>query len=331
MDFDFKPDIYYSKEYIELYTDKLSSHFEFKYTNGKNIFYTSSVKRKIIGYKKIEEYYDLETQYGFAGLYCNNENMKFLSEALENYKIYCVKNKIIAEFIRFNPYNTFPLKFSNQLDFISKNRKTVTVPLNTENYNEIYENYSSSLKRNLKKSWKEDLKYQILEKNDETINIFKNLYDKTMDRNNAENFYYFSFEYFKNLFLQNHTLVRGVNYRGKVINIILLLESEYHIYYHLGATDPNYYKLNTNPFIFDSIIKEFLTKKQGFFLGGGFSSNENDTLLRFKKKFSSLLHDYYLGGLIFDKEKYIYLNSNWNKQHGQDNNYFLKYRTKNEN
>lgn len=319
--------LYNEKDYISLYTTNESSIFNFTYKEGSSFFKNTSIKKKIthIGSTVLKkDYYDLETAYAYGGFYTNSDDPTFMERAFSKYKKRMKEENIIAEFLRFHPFNPFPKKYYKNFDFFNYDRDTVIIDL-TKNYNYVTENYSYSLKRNIKKAKNNFLRYEQLIKNNENIKLFYNLYYQTMYKNNANKFYFFSLEYFKKLFQLPTISLHGVYYKSKIINMIILIEDKMVLHYHLGATNPDYYSLNTNPFLFDEIIKNNIDKFNYFYLGGGRSSSDKDSLYKFKKKFSSQTMPFYIAGNIYNNDIFTEYNNIW-KQQNNDINYFLKYR-----
>lgn len=321
-------DIYYSKEYISLYLKENEEIFEFEYKEDNLFFYNIAIKRPItkIGNVDIAEgYFDLETAYGYGGFYVNNENEEFLKIALEKYQQYCLENNIIAEFIRFHPWNTFPQKQKEFLQMNVYDRDIVYIDLSIE-YEHIKKQYSPSLQRNINKAKKLGLEYKYEDINFKSISEFQRLYNITMQKNNASDFYFFDKRYFENLFELRGVELHTVVYNGEVINMVVVFKNDGKLYYHLGATNPDYYSLNTNPFIFDCIIKNNCNKAKYLYLGGGTTSNKDDSLLKFKQKFSSLTKQFYISGKIYNNEFYSKYKKVWEQQSKEEIKYFLKYR-----
>ena len=204
-------------------------------------------------------------------------------------------------------------------------RDIVYVDLQTD-YEEIKKQYSSSLKRNIKKAKRFGLKYKIQNINSKSIEKFINLYNMTMQKNGAIDFYYFKKEYFENLFKLKDIELHSVIYNNKIINMIITFKNNNILYYHLGGTNSNYYSLNPNPFIFDCIIQNNYKKVKYLYLGGGTTSNKDDSLLQFKQKFSKLTKPFYISGKIYNKKLYNKYISLWEEQSNKDVKYFLKYR-----
>jgi hypothetical protein len=326
---DLKRDIYYTKKYANTYLEKNGKVIEFEYNKQDKYFKNISIKTaitKIADVKINDGYFDSQTPYGYGGYLTNSDDPVFIKTALKKYREFCIKNKIIAEFLRFHPFNGFPSRFGRYLDFCADDRKVVYVDIE-KSYEEIWNAYLPSLKRNIKKANKTELKLVRLH----TINWdeFLKSYYKTMLRHNAQRFYFFKKNYFKKL-----EKLKGFNlycsqYKNKHLNFIAVLESYPFVYYHLGATNPAYYHLNPNPFAFDELIKLYQRKGfQVFYLGGGTSRNENDSLYKFKNKFSPLNKSFYIGGNIFLPEFYEKYLELWSAKNKNDNvpAYFLKYR-----
>jgi lipid II:glycine glycyltransferase (peptidoglycan interpeptide bridge formation enzyme) len=321
-------DVYYSNDYISLYLKKSDRVFQFEYQDDRNIFINKSIKRAInkIGHIDINEgFYDLETAYGYGGFYTNTQDQKFIQKAMYAYQEKCRNEKIIAEFIRFHPYNTFPELFSRFLDFLHNDRDTVFIETN-QDYKSIKMGYSASLKRNINKAVKNNLTYVSLPLTDINMKKFVEMYNKTMYKNNADQFYFFDNNYFKLLSGLRNVELHAVMLEDKFLSMAIIFNTGYHLYYHLGATEPEFYNLNPSPFLFDSIIQYCNDDIISFYLGGGSSPKKEDSLLKFKNKFSSSTTPFYISGVIYNKSKYEEYNNIWYHQSKQNINYFLKYR-----
>lgn len=321
-------DIYFLDEYISLYLKKGEEIFKFKYEDKGNFFINKSVKRPIIKIGTInmdDGFYDLETAYGYGGFYTNSDDDKFHLEAIKAYDYQCKKENIIAEFIRFNPFNHFPICNEEYFDLNLYDRDTVVIDLN-QDYEDVKKSYSSSLIRNINKANRNGLVLNRELINEKSIGIFFSLYTETMKKNNASDFYFFSKQYFKKLLGIAGVKLYSCAYKNKIISMVITFEGSDVVYYHLGATDSNYYDLNPNPFVFDSLVKQMVNKKRYFYLGGGTSSNEEDSLLKFKQKFSKLTKPFYISGKVFNQKIYDQYIDIWKSQSKKNVEYFLKYR-----
>jgi len=321
-------DVYYSIDYVSLYLKDNEEIFEFNYKEGDKILYNLSIKRPIIsvGEKVIDEgCFDLETAYGYGGFYTNTDDRVFIKNAMFEYAKKCADENIIAEFVRFHPFNDFLLQNYGFFDMNINDRDTVVVQL-FDRHEENRRNYSSSLRRNINKAVKNNLVYKKEHINSSSIECFMGLYFETMKRNNAESFYFFQVEYFEGLFKNDNVMLHSVSYNNKVISMVVTLHSNGIIYYHLGATDGFFYNLNPNAFIFDSIIANSKGDDRFLYLGGGATSSNEDSLLMFKKKFSKEIKPFFISGKVYNKEIYDKYVDAWEKQTKIDIRYFLKYR-----
>jgi len=323
-------DIYYQKSFNKLYIENDDELFQFNYRKNEYYFHNTAIKRKInkVGNEDIFDWnlYDLETPYGYGGFLSNTNNKEFLNEAFQNYKAYCNQQGIIAEFIRIHPFNKIPHYIDTDFNFYTLDRKVVVVDL-TLDKDKRWETYNSKTRNILRKCEKNGLKVAI----SDNLNLFKTLYKQTMIKNNANSFYFFGDNYFNKLFEMDNVLLFEAELDSEVIAMSFMIFGDDISHYHLSANTELGMKYNANYYLLEKMFQNArqLGKKY-FLLGGGRSNDENDSLFRFKKKFSNLLYDFYLGGIVFNTEKYKKLNDIWISQnHNNNQNFFLKYRLDN--
>jgi hypothetical protein len=319
-------DIYYQKEYISLYLKEGEEIFEFNYTEGDFLFTNLAIKRPIekIGEIILEEkYFDIETVYGYGGIYSNTDNNLFLQKALEYYKEYCHENQVIADFCRIHPFNSTHKHIKEYYNLHVLDRKTVSVDTTLSNP-ERWSNYSAKV-RNILRKCKREL---IVRKSDD-IDTFFHLYNKTMQKNNADDFYFFEKVYFEKLLSNQNVELYEVLLNDKVISASFIMYGKEICHYHLSANNYDYKKHNANYFILDSLFD--IAHERGiqyFYLGGGRTNQEDDSLLRFKKKFSEIQKDFYIAGIVHNQEIYDKYCKIWDNEKKEEVKYFLKYRLK---
>jgi len=317
-------DVYYRKDYVSLYLKNNDSLFKFKYEEEGKTLYNIAIKRPITAIGNIKtdgKFYDLETAYGYGGLYCNSDDNLFISKALQAYTSYCESENIIAEFMRIHPFNYSHQQFNSYFDLFIEDRKTVFV--NTKlNKAERWANYPSKIRTILRKCEKE-LNFR----KSDNINTFIDLYEATMAKNNADNFYYFDRNYFVNLLKIDGIELYEILYDEVVISASFFMFSKDLGHYHLSANHNDYRKLNANYFILDSIFEiAYERGVQVFHLGGGRTNSPEDSLLKFKSKFSVSTQAFFIAGKIFNQKKCDEYIDIWEKQSEKDIKYFLKYR-----
>ena len=321
-------DPYFQDAYLRCYLNANEEIFHFTHRKDNQHFECKAIKRPVPEISpSARGLFDLETVYGYGGYVCKNGDDAFVSEALARLEAYCREERIVAHFMRFHPLNDFPLHFGNQLDFKAENRVTVFVPIADREYSAIKQEYSSSLKRNINKAKRLGLEVRKLTKSAGERKTFQELYWRTMERKDADSLYFFSADYFEKLFNLDLCHCYATFLEDQVISMIITLEAEGRVYYHLGATDPDYYQYNPNPFIMNHRIQHLVAEGgQFYFLGGGNSLAADDPLFRFKKKFSPHQESFYIGGKIFMPDAYQELKNGARKKGGELPKMFLAYR-----
>lgn len=317
-------DVYYLKEYISLYLKEAEEIFEFRYEENNCIFYNIAIKRPIIkiGDKIIDDgFFDLESAYGYGGFYVNTSDKVFIKKAMENYKKECIKENIIAEFIRFHSFNSFPIEHKEFLDLNICDRDVVYIDLSIPK-EERWLSYSSTTRNILRKCEKE-----LIFQKCNNLDKFIELYVQTMNKNKATDFYYFSQKYYEQLLKITNVELYEIKKDDQVISSAFFMFGDQFVHYHLSANDYNMRQYNANYFILDQICEIAKSKnKKYFILGGGSTNSKEDTLLRFKQKFSSQTKSFYISGKVYNDEIYDKYKKIWEEQSTQDVKYFLKYR-----
>lgn len=325
MDIYFKPEWIYSCQEIE---DGTPVIYEFQNEYGKISY--NFFKRKIPILYNDEEYYDIISPYGYGGPlileYQEGCKDKLLKDFQEDFSKYCKENKIVSEFVRFHPIYNNGKDFLDFYD-VSSIRKTVGTDLTKED--PFQEEFSKSTRKLIRRLLKEGVEYQIIEDpNKDDIEDFFKIYYSTMDRNEASDFYYFTKDYFYkclelfgkdiiiiNVLIDNITVASAFYIRGDGI-----------IHAHLSGTLQEYIKYSPAYIIKYATI--LWGKDHGYRLvhyGGGTTNSPDDSLLKFKKKFTKdTLFDFSIGKKIWDKDVYDHL---VNQTNSQDSSFFPQYRS----
>ncbi|VAW63364.1 hypothetical protein MNBD_GAMMA11-1563 [hydrothermal vent metagenome] len=314
-------DIYFKDDYISLYLNNGNDAFCFEYTENSKKFISKSIKKPItkIGDVIIEDgFYDLETAYGYGGYCVNNDDKKFLNKALKEYEEACQREKIISEFIRFHPFNSFPVRNSKYLDFNMADRKIVVFDLKKN----ILSSYKSKLRSVIKKSLSS---VEIRESSN--IDKFVELYELTMKKNKANEFYYFERALYEKLIALEQVRLYEARYENKVIAMAFFMFGDDFVHYHLSANSSESYRYNANYALIHSLFGIAKQENKDYFiLGGGSTSESNDPLLKFKEKFSKETRNFYIAGKIYNRRIYQKYCSLWEEQADCNQKYFLKYR-----
>jgi serine/alanine adding enzyme len=302
-------DAYFEEEYVKLYETKKEEAVCFIYEQNHKLFLFPFLRRSFDFSGQI--YYDFETPYGYGGPITNVYDEAFLYNALKSLNDFCTNNNYIAGFIRFHPlFNNY--KSFNSIGTTIFDRHTIAIDL-TLNENEIWMNEIHTKNRNvIKKGFKSGLEF-IVDKEFEHLNEFKKIYESTMNKVNADSYFFFQNNYYSK-FKQGikNSFLGLVSFEGKIIAGALFFFSKDYGHYHLAGSDSNYLKENPNNFM---LYNAALTMKtlgiKKFHLGGGYNSQVENTLYQFKNKFSKSIYDFYIGKIIFNQSIYNQLCAEW--------------------
>ena len=316
--------LYYSQKWRELHEDidaGRSMLFTHKDQNGKIVY--PLVIRPIEMEIDNAKYYDIATPKGYSGptILHSAENKK--SNLLKAYKnsfaLFCKKNNIVCEFVRFNPWLKNHEYFNDDYESTYLGQ-VFGMDLSV---NDIFiDEITSRVRRNIRKAKKlgVELKYDFV---GTSLNEFHKMYQYTIEKNNITEYYQLSIDQFKKYFkeLMGRVFLLNAYFEGRVITSCLFTEDGEFIHYNYSASDPEFYYLQANSLIiYEACIKGKNDKKKLMDLGGA----NNDNLRKFKTGFSKkgTAFDCYIGKRIRDEVVYDKL---VNKL-GKHNNYFPEYR-----
>lgn len=250
-----------------------------------------------------DEYYDFSSPYGYGGWLIEGENTKQL---FSDYERWCLRNNIVSEFVRFHPMIGNHESCTGFYDVVQLG-EVVHIDLSSPEV--IWENFVSTCRTRVRKAVKNGLKIyngrypEIYEK-------FRAVYDATMQKNNAEKYYYFGDDFYKSVLddLPHNSQVFYAEKNGEVIAASIMLAANGRMNYHLSGALQEYSSLAaTNLIMYTAALWGCANGCKTLYLGGGVGSGE-DSLLRFKKTFyKGELNRFYIGKKIFIQEKYTKL------------------------
>lgn len=311
---DLSADIYYQRAYSSLY-EQGCRYFEYTYQEGEYYSKFTALKHRIsrvAGVEVQEELYDLETPYGYGGPLSNSDDPAFLQRAFNAYRSHCQQQHIVCEFIRFHPFNRLAEK-NTLFDMHFAERQVVLVDL--EQSSEERRQHYSKTTRNIVKNATKNLTVQ---NEGVPLSEFMSMYYDTMQKNTASDFFYFKEPYFEALMQLQGVSLLAVQKEQKYASIGFFICSNELAHYHLSANNQALAKDNGNYLLLDAAFE--YAKTQGcryMMLGGGRTSLPEDSLFKFKSKFSPLNKTFYIAGLDFLPEKRHQLNQLWLQQNQQ--------------
>lgn len=315
-------DVYFREAYYKLQEVNGAGEGQlFVYKEEENIAIYPFVLNEIKGYELDEQYYDIETAYGYGGPLINCIDSGFNKRFESSFIDYCKSTNIIAEFIRFHPLLKNEMIFKENINVIN-NRNTVYIDLN-KSIDDIWGNDIISKNRNVIRKAK---KFGLTVNFDNDMNTFKEIYMKTMDKVSAQGYYYFNEAYYKALNNVNNVCI-NVKFENKTVASGIFMMGDEIFHYHLSGSLREYLKYAPNNLMLWSAIQ--YAKDNGFskfHLGGGLSNSVQDNLYKFKKSFGKDVTDFYIGTRIHNSRIYDYLINIWEIKNTKKASLFLQYK-----
>jgi hypothetical protein len=291
--------------------------------DNKNAFIHSFSRNRINN----SDYFDIEPFLGYAGPIVITENNEFIKLAIESYSAFCRKEKIIAEIFRFNPILKNYIYFEKSSIIISPVKEIVVANCKSDRDLQLNE-FSKSRKRDIKTALR-SLNVEICH-SPFNYKEFYELYIDNLNRNNARKEWYFPESFFskisKNKFFYFFKVYDQNNHLHSVSIFIL---HSFCSYYFLAANNPPNLSGANDLLIFE--MCKFASEKgsDNLILGGGNTSQGDDPLLLYKKKFNSQNNFLYLGKLVHNNKVFESFCNNIITQRPElsASNFFLKYRS----
>lgn len=304
-------DIYFEEKYGKLYENMENGKVEiFEYNSELGSVRNMFIKRKIPTKVDNRAYYDLVTPYGYGGPIIidsidNASTNELVQEYNNSFREYCKLNNIVSEFIRFHPIVGNHNDFKDIYD-IKYMRKTLGT--NLKDFDDpVQSEFSKSCRKVIRRALREGITFTI-DENPDTIDEFTDIYYSTMDRNDANEYYYFDNDYFNHIindFKDNVILVKAI-YEEKTIASGLYFIFDKTIHIHLSGTLNEY--LYLSPAYILRYAVTLWGKENGYELihhGGGRNNSEEDSLFEFKKRFAKNTEfDFYVGKKVWNTEIY---------------------------
>ena len=319
-------DVYWLNGYVKAFHihgdgEPLLFYYDDGLTRGINVVMKRDVAKDIKFKGVIDEgqYFDFASPYGYGGWIIEGKQTKQLFSAYEDW---LVKNEIISEFVRFHPM----IKNNEQCQIfydVIKLGEVVHIDLSSPEI--IWQNIISKNRNVIRKAIKNDVKIyngrfpQIYE-------TFRRIYNGTMDKDNAEEYYYFKPEFYTSVLeeLPHNAQVFWAEKDGMIIAASIMLAANGRMNYHLSGSLREYSNLAaTNLLLYEAALWGYTNSYKTLYLGGGVGSGE-DSLFKFKRAFyKGDLNHFYIGKKILNQEKYILL---LNMRESIDTEFFPKYR-----
>lgn len=263
------------------------------------VFYLRPIEIK----EKESGYFDVISPYGYSGPLFKNDSECLKKEFWKKVDQWYQENKVISEFIRFS-LNDNHLNYTGTLVPSLKNVKGEIIE-----ETEQWSSFRPKVRNNYRRAEKNQLKCKVYYKNitEAALMNFYDIYTSTMERNEASEQYFYSFEFFSTYVKNNsQDCALAIVTKDKVpVSAELILISDKTLYSFLGGTLSNYFFARPNDFLKIEVMKWARSMKfDSYVLGGGRA--DNDGLYTYKKTFFPKDRDvnFYTGRKIVNKKVY---------------------------
>lgn len=311
-------DIYYTPEYYRLFEDWQGGKalcFVYRQDHHFALYPFLMNSLRSAGYELPEEYFDIQGAYGYNGVITNCNTLDFRGSFHAAFSQWCTEQNVIAEFTRFHPLLQNS-NFSSDFLKVDFDRHTVMLSLKAYDTMDTLRNdcYKKEVRKNLRWTGKQGFRL-VFDDSRKGWSSFAELYRASMVALNANPFYLFNDNFFRNLYASGS---------GQFTSLMLVYKDDvlaggfsflyYGGYAHnfLSAVSSEGREMHLSEMMQDAAIAwAFTSGFSTMHMGGGNSGNPEDSLLKFKAGFSPSRTTFFTGRKIHNPEIYAYVTDLW--------------------
>lgn len=300
-------DTYWLSGYVKAFEihgdgEPMLFYFQSESARGINVVMKRDIAKLPRFAGKIEKgsLFDFATVYGYGGWIIEGED----SALFDEYVTWCRENSVVSEFSRFHPMLQNQEAVKKLYDIIPLG---LTVFMDISSDETIWANFTSKNRNMVRKAQKSGVEIH-RSKDIEIYKTFREIYNGTMDKDNADDYYYFGEKFYESVCndLSDNVEVFYATYEDKIIAASIMIYANGRINYHLSGSIREYANLApTNLLLYEAARWGSQNGYKTLYMGGGVGSGE-DSLFKFKKAFyrKDDLPRFHIGKLVFDKSKY---------------------------
>lgn len=301
-------DVYYISGYVRgffLHGDgePLLFYYNDGKTKGINVVMKRDISRdrRFVGKLEENRFFDFSTPYGYGGWLIEGTDTNGL---FEEYEKWCFNNNIISEFVRFHPMLANHTVAEKHYETVQLG-KTVAMDISSPEI--IWSNITSKNRNVIRKAQKNGIRIYN-GRYPEIYRNFRDIYNQTMDKDSADEYYYFGEEFYDSILnnLSHNAQVFYAVFEGKIIAASIMLNENGRMNYHLSGSVREYSHLApTNLLLYEAALWGCANGCKTLYLGGGVGSCE-DSLFKFKKAFyrGDDLNSFWIGKKVFNTDEY---------------------------
>ncbi len=301
-------DVYYLSGYVKAFQingdgEPILFYYEDENNRGINVIMRRDISddERFSNIIAQNQYFDFVTPYGYGGWLIEGNGSA--NKLFDTYAQWCRENNIVSEFVRYHPMLNNS-NYSREHYEVVDLGKTIAIDLSSPEL--IWENFTSKNRNMIRKAIKSGVKvyhgqYPSI------YQTFRQIYNTTMDANDASDYYFFSEEFYNSILndLKNESCVFWAELDGKIIAASIFIAANGFLNYHLSGSLLEYRKYApTNLLLYEAALWGNTNGYKSLHLGGGLGSHE-DSLYEFKHSFNrNTTHQFSIGKKIFLADAY---------------------------
>jgi hypothetical protein len=266
---------------------------------------------------------DLQTPNGYGGP-LGTEGMAGprLTAAWDAWRDVAAKHRVVAAFFRLHPLidnaRWLPADAT-----IADDRETVLVSLD-DGLDAAMQRTESRLRNKVKRAFADGLAVRWNDPGDWAR--FEPLYADAMERLGAVAALRFPPSYFERLRALPFVSLAAVSDASGVSAACVFMQGPRWSHYHLGARRDDAEGHHMGSLFFSAIERAAQAGLRGLHLGGGATTAADDSLLRFKRRFSDHVRLYRVARVVTDRARFDELIAAWQSHAGRPPSWLLGYR-----
>lgn len=327
-------DVYYLNEYARSFQlhgdgDPMLIEYQDENTRFCYVVMVSDIGRcsKFNNRLELGKFFDMETPYGYGGPLCDSESIS--SESQHQYynevNGFCFEKGIVSQFVRFHPL----LENHNLLSEVIDTRELKdSIFIDTSSQEIIWSNLDSKNRNMIRKAQKNGIIIRQMPVSE--YKSFVDLYNETMIKDEADEYYFFDEKYFESQKdLNENACIFYAYMNDQPVSGAIIYYNEKYMHYHLAGSNTRFRKFAPNNLLLYEAASwacEHGIKKMH--LGGGIVADDN--LFGFKKQFNKNGRlPFVIGKTVFNQDVYDRLKvirKQIDNSFNENNSFMIQYR-----
>jgi len=286
--------------YAALHANEGNRLEAFFFASGGHSYFVPYVRKPISSDLSHDEFlFAIESPYGYAGIIASTEDRSFLTHAWQEFTLRMKETGVVAALLRFDPLLQTHRYYAGHPDDLIAVRDVVTPHLSVDE-DVLLAGCKSSVRNKINKARRAGVMVRASVSVEDSM-AFVPLYEATMDRLSATDFYRFQPAYFEDLFRRKDVACLIAELDDAPIGGIVGVRYGNNAIVHLSATkDLARTNGTANLLRYMLMLSMAQSGCTRINFGGGKTDDEEDQLLSYKKGFSDETERYYLAKCQID-------------------------------